>query len=130
MTSTAPTYVHDSLSFLQQAWNVGVWGLSYGDIVLAAGIVLTVLILRGLFARWILRILRATISRTRPGIGDAVADSLCEPLKFAFLIVGLDIAVRMVGPSNAAQALVNQAIQSLIAATVFWTLHRLTGWYA
>lgn len=124
-TQNAPPWLADSAAFLQQSWNDGIWGVSYGAMATAAAVLATAFVLRGLFARWVLRLIRAAASRSRTPLDEALIDALCDPLKLVFIVIGIDMAVRVTQPPAQTQAFADQLVRSLLAVTVFWALHRL-----
>jgi MscS family membrane protein len=127
MEFSIPRSLEESWDFFNLAWSEGVFGAGYDAVFYAAAALLVALVLRGLFARWILRMIRAAAAGTSSKIDDVLVDALSEPLKLVFLIIGLDIAVRIMTLAPDGQALADQVIRSLIAIAVFWALHRVAG---
>ncbi len=122
-----PQSIEESFAFLQQTWDEGVFGVSYNSVLYAAAAIFVALLLRGLFARWVLRLLRKFTASTDNKIDDAVVEALSEPLKFVFLIVGVDIALRIMPLADGARDVGNLVVQTLIAIAVFWALNRVAG---
>lgn len=127
MEIAIPQALNDSLAFLQRTWGDGVFGIGYNTIFMAVGALLLALLLRGLFARWVLGMIRSFAAGTDNKVDDAMVEALSGPLKFVFLIIGVDIALRIVPLADGARAAGNQIVQTLIAVAVFWSLHRLAG---
>ena len=117
--------VEDGISYLGGIWNLGIFGVSYGAMIQAAGVILIALILRGLFARWVLALLRQAAKGTKNKIDDALIEALSEPLKFAFFIIGVAIAINLLALSEQAQLIGDNILRSLVAVAVFWALHRV-----
>ncbi|MBI1186109.1 MAG: mechanosensitive ion channel [Alphaproteobacteria bacterium] len=119
------TALQDGLLYLDAIWTQGVFGVSYGAMITASGFLLGALLLRGLFARWVLGLLRAAAKGTRTRVDDALIDALSEPIKLVFVIVGLALAIRALPMSEAAQGIADRLLRSLVAVAVFWALHRV-----
>ena len=117
----------ESWTFLQSTWRDGDFGITYESLMIAFGIILVALILRGLFARWVIGGVRKLTEGTETRIDDALVDSLREPMKFVFLIIGVDLALRSLDLAPDAQAAADRFVQSLIAIAIFWALNRLAG---
>lgn len=122
-----PPALRDSLLSLRGYWEAGAFGVSYNEVLSAALVLLGALVLRGLFARWILRLIRVAAAGTGTKADDELVDALSEPLKLVFLIIGLDVAMRVLSLPAEAQAFGLKVVQSLIAVAVFWALHRVAG---
>lgn len=122
-----PRSLQESFGFIVDAWNAGAFGVGYTEFLYAIGALIIALVLRGLFARWVLRMIRAVAAGTSTKIDDALVEALAGPLKFVFLIIGIDVATRILRMPPDAQAFSDQIIRSLIAIAVFWALHRLAG---
>jgi MscS family membrane protein len=127
METSIRNSLDESLSFLQQSWGEGVFGIGYNAVFYAIGALVFALILRGLFARWVLKMIRTVAAGTSTQIDDALVEALAGPLKFVFLIVGVDIALRIMPLEDGLRAAGDQLVQSLIAIAVFWALHRVAG---
>lgn len=109
-----------SSDFLERAWREGVFGASYPEVLLAAGVVMAAVLLRGVLAAALVR----ALSRAAPK-RSALIQALVSPLKLAILILALDVARRALPFSSEAQAWGDQVVHSLIAATIFWSLSRV-----
>lgn len=121
-------YVYDGASdILMRAWNEGLFGASYEQLMYAAGILLIALLLRGLFARWVIGMIRAVVKGTSTRIDDAIVDALCEPMKLIFVIIGVAAAIRVLNLAEDAQIIADRVVRSLIAIAFFWSLHRLAS---
>ncbi len=127
MEFTVPQSLEESWQFLQQAWAQGVFGVSYNTILYAAGALMVALLLRGLFARWVLRMIRRAVANTSNKVDDAIVEALAGPIKFVFVIIGVEIALRLMPLDSAARAAGDTLVRTLIAVAVFWALHRVAG---
>lgn len=117
--------IEAGFGYLDEIWTQGVFGVSYGAMITASGFLLAALLLRGLFARWVLGLMRMAAKGTRTRVDDALIEALSEPLKLVFVIVGLALAIRALPMAEPAQAIADRLIRSLVAIAVFWALHRV-----
>ena len=75
-------------------WEIGVFGRSIGELLIALAIFGAFYVLRGLFARYLLSILERWTSQTKNKIDDTLHGAVVDPLKFLFLILGVFFAVK------------------------------------
>ncbi len=81
------------------------------------GIFLFFLFLRKLFVLIVLKVLRKITAKTKSSVDDAVLAIVSEPLKFAFVILGFYLAVRVMGVESQT---VDHIVRSMIIAAIFW----------
>ena len=63
----APDWARESATFIGNIWNDGAYGLTYGEITIAVVIIMIALMIRGLFARLIVKtIMRLASGTTSP----------------------------------------------------------------
>ncbi|HAQ35934.1 MAG TPA: mechanosensitive ion channel protein MscS, partial [Alphaproteobacteria bacterium] len=80
------------------------------------------LALRGLISRWIIGALKGIADKTQTTMDNAVLDALSGPLKLIPVIIGLFVAIQILGFEGPFMA-GTRLIQSLIAVVIFWALH-------
>lgn len=105
-------------------WNNGFMGVDIGRIVVALGIILCALILRGLFSRYVLYRLHKLTDKTATDLDDHIVEALLPPLKFIPVVVGIFIAGQYMDLDGKLAEVFTTFIQSLIVFTMFWGLHR------
>ena len=105
-------------------WETGVMGVSVGNIVTALAVLFVFLLLRWLFSRFVIAVLRLIASRTKTSFDDAVIDAVSEPLRFVFVIIGIYAASRVAPFPDQMDQFLDKLVRSLIAFTIFWTLYR------
>tara|TARA_R110002072_G_scaffold119687_2_gene252576 strand:+ start:955 stop:2169 length:1215 start_codon:yes stop_codon:yes gene_type:complete len=110
-------------------WNTSFFGASVGYGILAILALVVALLLRGLMARWLVDVLLRLTRKTKTEIDDALARAIAEPLKLIPIIIGLYIAVGLLG-LEAPGAAGERLIQSLIAVAIFWALHNAVSPFA
>ncbi|MEO0982708.1 MAG: mechanosensitive ion channel family protein [Pseudomonadota bacterium] len=111
-------------AYLRDIWGQGVFGLTYGQIITALGIILFALMIRGLFARTIVRSITRAAAGTKTNFDDALVKAIATPLQIVPVIIGVYVAIRVIDIQGDAAANADRVIQSVIALSVFWTLSR------
>ena len=106
-------------------WNEGVLGASVGNLITALLIFLFFLVLRGLFARWVIGIVQRALARRDLDLAGRVVEAMAEPLKLIPVIAGLFFAIEHLNFSPDAMAVADRLIRSLIVFAVFWGLFRM-----
>ena len=122
-----PAWAQDAINYLRSIWNEGVFGLTYGDIITASGILIFALIVRGLFARTVVRTITRAAAGTKTGLDDALVATVAAPLKMVPIILGVYFAAQVIDLNDSAQIMVDKILRSLVAFSIFWTLNRAVG---
>ena len=125
-----PNWVVDAYDYLDVLWKEGVFGLSYGEILTAIGIILLAFIIRGLFARTVVRYITRLAAGTKTNLDDALVTTVSAPLKLVPIIIGIYAATQVVDLPDAAQGIADKILRSMVAMSVFWTLNRAVGAFA
>lgn len=119
-----PQWAIDAWADLERVWVTGVFGVTYGAIFSAIGILLLAFLLRGLFARTIVRWITRAARGTKTQLDDALVKAISEPLKMVPVIFGIYAAMQFFEFSADAEALADKVLQSMVALSIFWTLTR------
>jgi len=109
---------------VQAVWRTGVFGVTLGEILASAGILIVFLLARRLFSYYVIGLLRRVVARTETEVDDQVLATLEAPLRFLFVVVGLYFAGQVAPFPAEVAAVLDRVIRSLIAFTLFWTLYR------
>ena len=120
----APDWARESATFIGNIWNDGAYGLTYGEITIAVVIITIALMIRGLFARLIVKTIMRLASGTKSGFDDALVQSIATPLKIVPVIIGIYIALQVTNISGEAEIYATRILRSIITLAVFWTLSR------
>lgn len=120
----APEWVRDTVSGIAGIWNEGAYGLTYGEIITAVGIILIALVVRTLLARVTVHWAMRAVSGTKSGIDDAMVKSIATPLKIIPVLIGIYFALQVVNISGQAELYANRILQSAFTLAVFWSLSR------
>ena len=119
-----PQWAKDGLNYLADIWNEGAYGFTYGQIIIVVGILLLSLIVRGFFARTIVRGISRAAAGTETNFDDALVKAIATPLKVVPVIIGVYIALRVIEVDGNAEVYSNKVMQSIVTLAVFWTLAR------
>ncbi|MGB1076712.1 MAG: mechanosensitive ion channel family protein, partial [Bdellovibrionales bacterium] len=111
-------------SLVQDVWTHGFMGVDIGQIIIALGIFLGFLIIRGIFSRYIVERLHKWSEKTTTSIDDKIIEALKPPLKFIPIILGAYFALSYVGFDEQLGDGFARIIKSMIAFTLFWALFR------
>ncbi|MEM7768055.1 MAG: mechanosensitive ion channel domain-containing protein, partial [Pseudomonadota bacterium] len=119
-----PEWFNDGLRYLLDIWNEGALGLTYGEIIMATGIMLLALVIRGIFARTVVRGITRAAAGTETNFDDALVKAIATPLKIVPVIIGFYFALQVIDIGPNTEDLANRMVQSVVALAVFWTLSR------
>ncbi|WP_246434450.1 mechanosensitive ion channel family protein [Nitrosophilus labii] len=86
-------------------------------IVAGIGIFLLFLFLRKLFVLIVLKILKKMSEKTKSSLDDKVLAIVTEPLKFAFIIVGFYLSVKVMDIDSET---VDKIVRSMVIVAIFW----------
>ncbi len=108
-----------------EVWDKGVWGVDLGRILIAVGIFLGFLAIRGLFTRFVFaRIVRWT-EKTSTDLDEKAVKALQGPIRFIPVTMGAFFALDYLKLPNPFAEIGDNLIRSLIAFTLFWALYAL-----
>lgn len=108
-----------------EVWNTGIFGISLGRILVAAGILLLCVFLRRVFVRVVSGRLRAWTKRSKTEIDNSLVVALEQPLGLIPVILGLFFAAEFLRLDGDLEALAENVIKSLIIIAIFWGFFRL-----
>ena len=122
MAESVPTSFNELWETVLDVWNTGVFGYSFGDMIVAFGIFLAFYILRGLFSRFVFSYIDRWVADSSTKADDMLHAALSEPLRFVFIILGVFFAFQNLNLSGAAGEVADNTTRSLIAIAIFWCL--------
>lgn len=108
-------------------WNQGLAGISVGQLLIAAFVLLIGYAGRGLFTRFVLKRLQSLTKRTSTEIDDSIMGALERPLAFVPIVIAVFFATQALGPEGTAAELATNFNRSLVAFALFWALHAASG---
>lgn len=107
-------------------WENGLLGVDIGQILVALAIFITLLMIRDLFTRFVVRRLEKLVSRTETQLDDTLVDALRNPIRFVPVVLGFFLATSYLNLSDELQNFATNLNRSLIAFTIFWALYRMS----
>lgn len=119
---SVPTSFNELWETVVDVWSTGVFGYSFGDMIIAFGIFLAFYILRGLFSRFVFSYIDRWVADSSTKADDMLHAALSEPLRFVFIILGVFFAFQNLDLSGAAGEVADNTTRSLIAIAIFWCL--------
>lgn len=122
--ATMPGWFSEAWAYLAGIWNEGAFGFTYGEITLAVLILLIALLVRGVFARTVVRSITRAAAGTKTNVDDALVKAIATPLKIVPIIIGFYFALQVIDIGPDTEAIANRLVQSVVALAVFWTLSR------
>jgi MscS family membrane protein len=106
-------------------WNTGVFGVSFGRILVALLIVLMSLQIRGLFSRFTARWLRKLAARSKTTLDEDVITALEPPIGLIPVVFGLFVAAEFMELRGIISTIAENLVKSLIIVAIFWAFYRL-----
>ncbi|WP_019961396.1 mechanosensitive ion channel family protein [Woodsholea maritima] len=116
----------DSLwAIAKDVWHTSFMGLDVGDALIALGVIILSLVVRGLFTRLLFALIKRRTEQTKTLLDDRILEAVTDPLRLIPIIIGAYVAVHILG-LNQPGALINgiAVVQSLMIVTLFWALHK------
>lgn len=111
-----------------EVWETSFFGLSVGNGLIALGIFLTALLVRGVFSHLLMRRLIAQAAKTETELDDALLKALAGPVKMIPVIIGAYFALYFLGlMGEDAPVDGNRIVETLVIIALFWALHNAVG---
>jgi len=109
---------------VQNVWENGFMGVDIGRIVIALGIFLAFLVVRGLITKYIITKLHDWAGKSSNKLDDKVIAALAPPIRFVPVILGLFFAGHYLGLEGKLYDFFMRFERSLIAFVIFWSIYR------
>lgn len=116
----------DFWQLVVEVWTDGLFGIDIGQIIVAIVILITLLMARNLFTRFVLRRLEKLVKRTETDLDDTLVEALRNPIRFIPVVLGVFLATSYLNLSDELQIFATNFNRSLIAFTIFWGLYRIS----
>ncbi len=117
----------DFWNIVLDVWTTGVVGVDFGRILIALGIVLFFLVIRGLFTRFVLGAIQRLTAKTETAIDDKVFNALRGPIRLIPVILGVFIAIDYLDLEEKYDSIGTLIIRTLVVFDIFWGLYQITG---
>ena len=108
-------------------WETGFLGIDVGRGVIALTIFAGFMIVRGLFARFVIANIKHLARKTESDIDDNIAEALDAPLRFVPLVAGVFFSLDYLNLSADYSAIAANLVRSLVTFNIFWALYRVIG---
>jgi len=118
-------YLEDFWALAVDVWHRGVFGVDFGEVIVALAIVLLSFWLRGFFRYIAIGRLRALSKRTKNKFDDSMVDAFDEPLRFLPVVFGIFMAAEYLPLEGLAEDIARNGVRSLLIFTIFWVLFNL-----
>ena len=101
-------------------WNNAAFGASFGRVVLGVGAFAVFLVVRRLFARFVISWLKRLAARTATELDDRTIDALDKPLRFVPIVFGFFFATEVLQLEGSFDLIAAKLTRSLVTLTLFW----------
>ena len=108
---------------IADVWNTGVLGISIGNILVALAIFGFFYVLRGLFTRFVMRLVDRWVESSETHIDNYMRDAVRNPMRFLFLALGFFFATEYLALDGGFEVIVENLNRSLIVVAIFWILY-------
>ncbi len=115
------------LDLFVEVWKNGISGINISEIIIALFIFFLFLILRGFFAKFVIKRLEKYVSKTTNRFDNSLVESLKGPTKFFPIVIGFFIATSYVSLGEGTENFIDNANRTLITILIFWSIHQLIG---
>ncbi len=119
--------IEQFISLFVEVWKNGISGINISEIIIALLIFFAFLLLRGLFAKFIIKRLEKYVSKTTNSFDNSLVESLKGPTKFFPIVIGFFIATSYVSFGDSTENFIDNANRTLITILIFWSIHQIVG---
>lgn len=105
-------------------WEHGFMGVDIGSILMALGIFVIFLMLRGLFSKYVLYRLNFWTEKSKTDLDDRIVDALIPPIRFIPIVLGVFFAGRSLELTPEMAEFLGRVVRTMVVFTIFWSLHR------
>lgn len=119
--------LEDYWALVGDVWRTGVFGHDLGSIFVAVAIFGVFFVLRGLFTRFVLRVIDNLVERTETKADDYARDAVRSPIRFLFFALGFFFASEYLAFEGTAEDFTRNVNRSLIIVAIFWAIYNAVG---
>ena len=101
-------------------WDNAAFGTDFGRIVAGVGVLAVFLVIRRLFARFVIAWFKRLAARTTTELDDRTIDALEKPLRFVPIVFGFFIATEVLQLKGSFDLVADKITRSLVTLTLFW----------
>jgi len=115
----------DFWALFSNVWAASFFGMAAWQILAGALVILLFLVLRKVFAKFVIARIRSLTQRTKTDLDDKILDAIEEPLKLIPVALGFFFIVQWFALPPETAEIVLTLTQSLIAVVMFWALYNI-----
>ncbi len=115
------------LDLFLDVWKDGISGVNISEIIIAVGIFVFFLFLRGIFSKFVIKRLESYVSKTTNKFDNSLVLSMEGPAKFFPIVLGFFVATSYLSIESKAAEFLETINRSLITILIFWTFHQIIG---
>ncbi len=115
------------LDLFLDVWRDGISGVNISEIIIAVGIFVFFLFLRGIFSKFVIKRLENYVSKTTNKFDNSLVLSMEGPAKFFPIVLGFFVATSYLSIESNAAEFLETINRSLITILIFWTFHQIIG---
>lgn len=119
--------LNDFWALVVEVWHQGFLGVDVGSGIVALGIFLGFLILRGLLARFIIGTLRVLAKKTKWEFDDMALEAIDPPMRAVPVIFGLFVAIYYLELEGKTHEIATDITRTMITMVIFWGVYRAIG---
>lgn len=123
--SDVPTGFEAYWDLVLDVWNYGIVGIDFGEILIAAGILLLFLIFRQIFSQFILAKVERITQKTENRFDDTLVTALANPIRAIPAVMGVFFATEYLPLYGTMQDFATALNRSLIVFVLFWCFFRM-----
>lgn len=117
----------DLWGVVQDVWGTGIAGADFGRILIALGILVFFMIIRGFFTKFVLGALKRITDRTESEIDDTLFEALQGPVRLVPIIIGAFTALDYLALPEKYAGMGALVVRTLVVFDLFWALYQITG---
>ena len=110
---------------VKSVWNTGALGHSLSEILTALAIFLVFFVFRGLFRKFVLKIIERWTAKTKNTFDDQLSSALSSPLQLLFTALGLFFAFQSIGFDGELETLSDNIVRTVVTVAIFWALYNM-----
>lgn len=119
--------LHGFWGLVTEVWHEGFLGVDVGSGVVAIGIFLGFLVLRGLMARFIIGTLKVLTKRTHWDFDDLALEAIDPPMRAVPIVLGLFVSIYYLELEGKTHEIATDITRTMITVVIFWALYRAVG---
>jgi MscS family membrane protein len=115
----------DFWEIVKEVWHEGYAGVDFSSLIIALGIILSALLVRGIFTKFVVNRLIKFAEKSDSKIDDHLITALKGPIRFVPVVIGVYLALEIpdFDEDPDFSAMTGRIVRSLIVFNLFWALY-------